>query len=717
MPLTSRTIRCITVAGAILFILAVSSSWIIQDSEDNGWGVYKGDEKSTSYSAFNQINTSNVGNLQNAWTFEMDDVPAGESPITSQSNPIIVDGVMYANSGKQWVYAVNAQTGKQLWAFKALADGEPTAASRGVTYWANGEDKRIIYSAGNYLIAINAKTGKLIPTFGDKGKVNLNVGVRDDPSKISVTLTTPGSIFKDLIIIGSRLPDFYGAAPGYIRAYHCKTGKLVWTFHTIPHPGEIGYDTWPKDAYKYAGGVNCWAGMSIDKQRGMVFLALGSPTYDYYGADRIGANLFGNCVLALDAATGKYKWHFQTVHHDIWDYDLASPPNLVTIQRDGKSIDAVAQATKHGFIFVLNRETGEPLYPVEERKVPASNLPGEVAYPTQPFPLKPKPFVRQSMTEDDLTNYSPADHEAILTKFRSVRYEGLFTPPDLKGTISLPATRGGANWGGPAFDPSTNYLYVRGHNLPEIQTIVDANKQFTAQNNTLYEAGRVTYMKHCASCHGPERKGIPPSFPSISDLKGRKAEKEVLQKIHQGGGAMPGFKGILSINEEKAIMAFLYDKKNVKIEVPQVSQSGKEPVRFMNTTAYATWSDPSGNPAMKGPWATLSALNLSTGEYEWQVPVGNDEKLQEKGGPATGLLARSGPMVTAGGLVFISGAADKKLWAFDKKTGKLIWETTLPAANNANVCSYMLKGKQYVALSVGGTKEKPSGSIMTFALP
>ena len=421
--------------------------------------------------------------------------------------------------------------------------------------------------------------------------------------------------------------------------------------------------------------------------------------------------------MALDAATGNYKWHFQTVHHDIWDYDLPCPPNLVTVQQDGKDIDAVAQATKQGFIFVLNRETGIPIFPVEERNVPASNLPGEVAWATQPFPLKPKPFVKQSMTEDDLTHYSDADHDAILKQFRSVRYEGLFTPPDLKGTISLPATRGGANWGGCAFDPTTNYLYVRGHNLPEIQTIVDANKQFAVQNNTLFEKGRVTYLKHCGACHGTEKNGIPPSFPPLLDLKGRKTEKEILEKIRKGGGAMPGYKGVLTIQEENAIVAFLYDKKDAKIEVPQAINNAEEPIRYMNTTAYATWSDPSGNPALKTPWATLSCLNLSTGEYEWQIPIGNDEKRQEKGAPPTGLLARSGPMVTAGGLVFISGAADKKLWAFDKKTGKLIWETTLPAANNANVCSYFVKGKQYIALSVGGTKENPSGSIMAFALP
>ncbi|MFN4145873.1 MAG: pyrroloquinoline quinone-dependent dehydrogenase [Runella sp.] len=712
MTKLTKITTCLIVGLGVVFVVS------FQKSDDNGrtWATYKADEKSTSYSPLDQINLTNVGSLKNVWTAQFNDTPQGDPPGSSQSNPIIVDGVMYANSAKQWVYALDATTGQQLWAFKALDDGEPTAASRGVTYWEKGQDKRILYSAGNYLMAINAKTGKLIPTFGNKGRINLNVGVRDDPSKISVTLTTPGSIFKDLIIIGSRLPDFYGSAPGYIRAYHCQTGKLVWTFRTIPYPGEFGYDTWPKDAYKYAGGVNCWGGMSIDSQRGMVFLALGSPSYDFYGADRKGSNLFGNCVLALDAATGKYKWHFQTVHHDLWDYDLPCPPNLVTITKDGKKVDAVAQATKHGFIFVLDRDTGVPLFPVEERKVPPSYLPGEEAWPTQPFPLKPKPFVRQHMTEDDLTHYSDADHEALLKQFRSVRYEGLFTPPDLKGTISLPATRGGANWGGAAFDPNTEYLYVRGHNLPEIQTIVDANKHFAAQNNTLYERGRVTYLKHCATCHGPERKGIPPTFPSLVGLKGKKTEKLILEKIRRGGGAMPGYKGVLTAQEENAIMAFLYDKLDAKIEVPQTLATKEEPLRYMNTSAYATWSDPSGNPALKTPWATLNALNLSTGEYEWQIPIGNDEKRQQSAEP-TGLLARSGPMVTAGGLVFISGAADKKLWAFDKKTGKQVWETTLPAANNANVCSYFVKGKQYIALSVGGTPENPSGSIMAFALP
>lgn len=704
-------------AAIILWLVGCQSGNDADRSTHQAWSAYKGDEHSSSYSSLDQINLSNVSQLENAWTFQMSDLPYGEDPVSSQSNPIIIDGVMYVNSGKQTVYAIDALTGEEIWSCKTLEEGQPSAASRGVSYWESGDDQRILYSAGNSLLAIDAKTGKLIPSFGTNGRVNLNEGVRDEPENISVTLTTPGRIFKDLIIIGSRLPDFYGAPPGYIRAYHCKTGELVWTFHTIPHPGEPGYETWPPDAYKYAGGVNCWAGMSIDSERGMVFLALGSPSYDFYGADRIGENLYGNCVLALDAATGSYQWHFQTVHHDVWDYDLPSPPSLVTLNQDGKEIEAVAQMTKHGFVFVLDRDTGEPVYPVEERNVPASNLPGEETWPTQPFPTKPKAFVKQFMTEDDLNHYSEEDHNAILEQFRSVRYEGLFTPPDLKGTLSLPATRGGANWGGAAFDPSTNYLYIRGNNLPEIQTIVDIDKHFAARDNSVFERGRVVYQQHCATCHGPEKNGNPPDFPSLASLKGSMDEAEALEKVRMGGGKMPGYKGVLSNAEESAIMAFLYDRTGQVADASEVGADTTKEIRYGNITPYRTWSGPSGNPAMKGPWGTLNALNLSTGEYAWQIPLGNDEKLQAILGEQTGLLGRSGPMVTAGGMVFISGAEDKKLWAFDKKTGDLVWETILPAANNANVCSYSVNGKQFVALSVGGTTENPSGSVMTFALP
>ena len=605
--------------------------------KERTWSIYKGDANSSNYSPLDQINVSNVSQLKHAWTFTMQDKKTGSKPGRSQCNPIIVDGILYATSASQWAYAISAETGKQIWSFDPFNGGEDGEVNRGLAYWENGDDRRILFSAANYLYALDARTGKPIPEFGVNGRVDLKVGLRDSTKDFFVSSTSPGIIYKDLIIMGCRVPDVYGAQPGYIRAYNCQTGKLVWTFHTIPLPGEAGYETWPKDAYKVVGGVNNWAGMSLDINRGIVFLALGSPSYDFYGTDRKGANMYGNCVLALNAATGKHVWHFQTVHHDLWDYDLPAPPNLVTINRDGKQIDAVAQITKQGFVFVLNRETGESLFPIEERKVPSSNLPGEEAWPTQPFPLKPKPFARQWITEQDLTNYSPADHDSLLKKFRSLRYEGLYTPPDLKGTLQFPGTRGGGEWGGAAFDPATTYLYIKSNDAPDIQTIVTGTKQMSAEQ----------------------------------------AATSQLETVDR------------------------YARQD----------------QFVNSTGYKTWKDPSGNPAITPPWGTLNALNLSTGEYEWQIALGNDSLRQEKGAPETGQEGKAGPIITAGGVLFISGTDDNKLRAVDKATGKLLWQTTLPAIANATACTYLVNGKQYVALSVGGTIENPSGFIMAFALP
>jgi quinoprotein glucose dehydrogenase len=624
---------------ALLFFAACKSG----GDNDRTWAVYKADANSSNYSPLDQINVSNVAQLKLAWTFAINDkATSGTRP--SQCNPIIIDGVLYAKSANQWAYAVNAQTGEQLWSFDPFNGGEGGEVNRGLTYWESGDDRRILFTANNQLFALDARTGKFITSFGNTGKVDLRVGLRDTSENIFVSATSPGIIYKDLIIMGCRVPDVYGAQPGYIRAYNCQTGKLVWTFHTVPLPDEPGYETWPKDAYKVIGGVNNWAGMSLDNRRGMVFLALGSPSYDFYGTDRKGTNLYGNCVLALDAATGKHIWHYQTVHHDLWDYDLPAPPNLVTVRRDGKDIDAVAQITKQGFVFVFNRETGESLFPIEERKVPASRLPGEEAWPTQPFPLKPKPFARQWITESDLTDYSVADHDSLVKKFRSLRYEGLYTPPDLKGTLQLPGTRGGGEWGGAAFDPATTFLYIKSNDAPDIQTIVTGDQQSPASEHPTQKTNQV-----------------------VSQLE----------------------------TEER--------------------YAGAD--QYLNITGYRTWKDPSGNPAITPPWGTLSALNLSTGEYEWQIPLGNDETRQQGGTLETGQEGKAGPVVTAGGLIFISGTEDKKLRAFDKSTGKLLWQTALSSVNNATACTYQVKGKQYVALSVGGTKENPSGFIMAFALP
>jgi quinoprotein glucose dehydrogenase len=712
MKFVEQSIKAIAMI-AMLFLVGCESD----KKRERTWSVYKADANSSNYSPLDKINTSNVNQLQRAWTFKINDQKSGARPAISQCNPIIVDGVMYAVSAQQWAYAINATTGEQIWSFDPFDGKENGGPNRGVTYWESGNDKRILFAGGDKLFALDARTGKPLNTFGENGKVDLNVGVRDDPKAISVTLTTPGIIYKDLIIVGSRLPDLYGSPPGYVRAYNCKTGALVWTFHTIPLPEEAGYETWPKDAYKSVGGANNWAGMSVDSKRGLVFMALGSPTYDFYGADRAGQNLYGNSVLALDASTGKYAWHFQTIHHDMWDYDLPAPPTLVTVRKNGKEIDAVAQLTKHGFVFVFNRETGESLFPIEERPVPKSTIPGEESWPTQPFPLKPKPYSRQYITVADLTNYSPADHDALVKQFKSLRYEGLFTPPDLKGTLMLPGTRGGIEWGGAAFDPATNILYFRSNDAPDIQTIIKGSME--AQQGTLLEQGLALYTTYCASCHGTEKKGNPPTYPSLVNLKERMTREAVQEKIRKGAGVMPGYASVLNQDQQNAILAFVHELPTNAEQAGRVEkkQTQNAPTRYLNTTGYITWKDPSGNPAITLPWGTLHALNLSTGEYEWQIPLGNDEQRQGKGAAQTGLEGKAGPVVTAGGLIFISGSEDKKLRAFEKSTGKLLWETTLPAMSNATACAYEANGKQFVALSVGGTTENPSGFIMAFSLP
>ncbi|KAA6441262.1 PQQ-binding-like beta-propeller repeat protein [Dyadobacter flavalbus] len=709
-------IKNFVLAPAIMAFIALVAYQTRND--DRSWSIYKADAESTSYSALDQINTSNVSKLVPAWTFEMKDMKDGSRSGSSECNPIIVDGVMYATSAKHWAYAVDAETGKLIWSFDPFDGAEGGGVSRGVTYWEDGSDKRILFTGGDVLFALDARTGKPVQEFGKSGKVSMNIGLRDDPETISVIPTSPGIVYKDLLIMGAEVSELYGAQPGYIRAYNCRNGKLEWTFHTIPLPGEPGYETWPPDAYKYAGGVNDWAGMSLDIKRGIVFLALGSPSYDFYGADRKGKNLYGNSVVALDAATGKYIWHYQLVHHDLWDYDLPAPPNLVTVQRNGEAVDAVAQITKHGFVFVFNRENGEPLFPIEERKVPASTIPGEASWPTQPFPVLPKPFARQFMTEKDLTHYSDAGNDSIVKKFRSMRYEGLFTPPDLKGTLMLPGTRGGAEWGGAAYDPSSSVLFVKSNDSPEIQTIVKVDAEKEAKDQTVFDQGKSIYMTYCVACHGKDKNGDEPTYPSLIGLKNRMTREAALDKIKKGGGKMPAFASVVK-GKEKGIIAFLYDKEqnSGKVTKTETGQTKAGADKYLNLTAYGHFRDPDGNPALRPPWGTLSAINLTSGEFEWQVPLGNNERLHEEGTPETGQEGSAGPIVTAGGLVFISGTNDRKLRAFDKKTGKLLWQTLLPGVANATACTYMTHGKQYVALSVGGSKVNPSGYIMSFKLP
>jgi len=717
-----------------LFVMFLYGGCQAVHNQYRTWSVYKADAKSSSHSPLKQINKENVKQLKLAWTFRLNDATEGARSSSSEANPIIIDGVMYASSARHRVYAINAGTGEQIWSFDPFNGGRGGGIYRAVTYWEDGNDKRILFTAGDNLFAVDARTGKPISTFGLDGKVSMNVGMRGDPAKISVIPTSPGIVYKDFLILGNEVSELYGAEPGYVRAYNIRTGKLEWTFHTIPHPGEFGYDTWPKDAWKYAGGVNDWGGMCLDEKRGMVFLALGSPAYDFYGADRPGKGLFGNCVVALDAKTGKYIWHFQTVHHDLWDYDLPASPNLVTVIHNGKKIDAVAQTSKLGFLYVFNRETGEPLFPIEERPVPVSDVPGEQSWPTQPFPLKPKPYARQHISVEDLSNYSQASHDDLLKRFNSVRYEGLFTPPSLKGNINLPGTSGGSNWGGGAFDPYTGIFYVRSSESPGADLLKKVEPEKPPGNQTAFNEGKVLYTNFCASCHAANKKGDADN-PSLIDLQSRMKDEEVLGKIRTGSGKMPGFASIME-GKDEAIMSFLFDKeiarpsKEVSFlreinnseaanDAASVSKVAA-PDRYLDLLAYSKFKDIDGRWGIKPPWGTLNAINLNTGEYEWTITLGNEPLQQEKGAPETGAGANPGPIVTAGGLVFIGanyGGNNNKFRAYDKATGKLLWESSIPGTASSSASTFMSGKKQYIAVSVAGGAANPAGYIMAFALP
>lgn len=701
---------------SILFFIALIIFSSCSQSERNvSWPIYKGDSESTSYSSLSQINKTNVDQLKIAWTFQPRDVTDGATFGKYECNPIIIGDVMYATSARHWLYAINARTGEKIWSFDPFY-GEPGGGMyRGVTYWEEGEDKRILFTAGNHLFAVDAKTGEPISSFGQKGKVNLNIVQEGDTLAGWVIPTSPGIVYNDLIILGSEVSERYGAAPGYIRAYHVKTGELTWTFHTIPLPGEPGYETWPPDAWRYVGGANNWGGMSLDEKKGIVYAPTGSPTYDYYGADRKGKNLYGNCILALDATTGKLIWYFQTVHHDVWDYDIPSPPNLVTVEKDGKKVDALAQTTKTGFLFVLNRETGESLFPIEERVVPKTNIPGEETWPTQPFPLKPDPYVRHMITEDDLTDRTPAARDSVLKVFRSLRYEGIYTPPDAQGTLLVPGSRGGSEWGGAAYDPDTHIIYINANESPEISRVKKAKKQTPiAKDQTVYQVGKKLYMDNCANCHGVDRKGVH-NNPSLIDIDKKLTSEAVWNKIALGGGRMPGFGSVLGGHKEE-IIAFLFELEKNKPYRKRTTFTDTTST-YQNVTAYGYFLDHERHPAIKPPWGTLNAINLNTGDLLWKVPLGNYPELQQEGAPPTGTENYGGPVVTAGGLIFIGATRDKKFRAFDKDNGLLLWETDLPGNGHASPSTYMIDGKQYIAISVTGEKENPDGYIISFALP
>jgi len=675
---------------------------------DQEWSVYSGGPESIHYSKLTQINRDNVDRLQVAWTFDSgDSFPGSEN----ECNPIVVNGVLYATTPKINVVALDAATGKLLWRFDPNLGLHVVGKmrSRGVTYWSDGKEQRIFVAVRQYLYSLDAQTGKPVGNFGDSGRIDLRDNLGREP-KNWVTMTSPGIVYKDLLIIGSSMAETLPDSPGDIRAYDIRSGKLRWSFHTIPHPGEFGEHTWPKDAWTYSGAANDWAGLSLDVNRGWVFAATGSAASDFYGVDRTGDDLFADSVIALKALTGERVWHFQTVRHDIWDRDLPAPPNLVTIFRGGQPLDAVAQITKSGYVYLFDRDTGAPLFPVEYKKYPKSDLEGEVTADTQPLPVAPEPFARQRLTADMLTRRTPQAHDEALSRFRQLRSNGQFMPGSREGTIIFPGFDGGAEWGGAAFDPETHLLYVNANEMAWVLRLIEPAL------NTGNTSGKRIYLRECSSCHGADLQGTPPEFPSLVGLGSRYSDSDVSALVAQGAGRMPGFER-LGEDGMRAVVDYVYS--GIDRSAKTAGPSPTAP-KFMSD-GYHKFLDADGYPAIEPPWGTLTAINLDTGKFVWRCPLGEYPELAAQSLKSTGTENYGGPVVTAGGLLFIAATNfDNKFHAFDKDTGKLLWETKLPAAGNATPSTYWVSGRQFVVIVAGGGKSKgvpSSASIVAFALP
>jgi quinoprotein glucose dehydrogenase len=691
----------------------VSTSSSDQTRQD--WPVYNGGQDQDHYSALSQINRSNVKNLVIAWKYD-----SGEQG-GLETNPVIVGRVLYAYTPSHKVIALDAASGKLIWKFDPEVPG--FARARGVSYWTDGTESRIFAPVANFLYCLNAKTGKILPGFGENGRIDLRKGLRDDYASQSITLTSPGTIYKDLIIVGGQNPETHPAPPGDIRAFDVHTGALRWTFHTIPHPGEFGYDTWPKDAWKNAGAANNWAGMTLDVQRGILYVPTGSAVFDFYGGDRIGNDLFADSLIALDAGTGKRIWHFQGVHHDLWDRDFPAPPVLVTLTRNGKRVDAIAQTTKSGFVFVFDRTNGEPLFPIKESNYPPSTVPGEQTSPTQPLPEAPAPYSRQSITADMLTTRTPEAHAWAVKQFSTFVSGGQFIPPTVdKLTVDMPGFAGGAEWGGPAVDPNTGVLYVNANDTAWLVGLT--------QPPPPGSLGEQIYQNQCSVCHGINRRGSPPAIPALIGIEGILTDQEIADTIHNGKGRMPAF----SLNDEQtqAVVRYLtkYPQQqqrrpqNGKAQVPAEMKPGASSVNNempYKTIGFRRFTDPDGYPAIVPPWGTLSAIDLNTGEYLWKIPFGEYPELVAKGMRDTGSDNYGGPVLTAGGLLFIGATVfDQKFRAYDSRSGEVLWETELPFSGLATPATYMVDGKQYVVIAASGgqTNPKPSGGMyIAFALP
>jgi quinoprotein glucose dehydrogenase len=666
-------------------------------SAGRDWALYGG-EGGRRFSNLTQITRANVSRLQQAWRFDM--AEAGDP----QTHPLAIGGVVYAYTPSLDTIALDGATGKLIWRFQSgVKAGGP---QRGLAMWRHGREKRLFANAGSFLYALDPATGKLLADFGEGGRIDLRAGLDRDPDKISVALTGPGTVWRDMIVMSFRTAESAPAAPGDIRAFDVRTGKLRWVFHTIPHPGEPGYESWPPDYWKTGGGANAWAGMVLDEKRGVIFAPTGSAVSDFYGYDRIGDDRYANSLLALDASTGKLLWHFQGVHHDVADRDFPSPPVLLTMKHDGRNVEAVAQATKQGFLFVLDRLTGKPIFSVNEMPVPPSDVPGERVAETQPVPSLPAPYARQHLSEALLTNRTPQAHQWALEQFRSFANDGPFPHMRLgRQSIAFPGFDGGAEWGGQAADAKRGILYLNANDVAWTGGLVE--------NHAAASLGEGLYQDNCAACHGADRKGSPPAFPSLVDS--RLAAEQMADVVHSGRGRMPAFN--IQGDNLAALLTFVRsgEDKELAAAIATPATADRPPYRF---TGYRKFLDPEGYPAVAPPWGTLSAIDLNSGTYLWRIPLGEYPSLTDK---STGSENYGGPILTAGGVLFIGATLyDKKFRAFDPRDGKLLWEATLPYAGNATPITYIASGRQYVLIQADNARDKKAeqgAAYVAFALP
>jgi quinoprotein glucose dehydrogenase len=585
---------------------------------------YGGDPGAMRYSTLTQINAQNAGQLKEVWRYDL----GGASTIENQ--PIVVNGILYG-VGVNTVYALDAATGKTKWECPLMTQSGRNP--RGLTFWTDGKERRVIVAKANLMTALDADTGKPIPSFGKEGTIDLNDQLRGKASENRVGMASPAGIYKDILITHGGVNEVTPASPGDLRGWDVRSGKLLWTFHTIPYPGEEGYDSWPKDAYLKAGGANAWTGVSLDDKRGILFATTGSGADDFYGGDRLGNNLYANSLIAIDASTGKKLWHFQAVHHDLWDADFACQATLSTMMVNGKSVDVVIATPKDGYVYIFDRVTGKPMFPIDEKPVPAATAPGDVASPTQPIPRVTPPLSwAQTITENDLTNRTPEAHAAVLAHFKTMLSGPMFTPPDFKReTIVVPGFAGGVEWGGIMTDPVNHVAFFNSERIAWYSSVMDR---------------------------------VAP----------------------RGGG-------------------------------PDV-----EPHSRYSTQGYRSFRDPDGYPATAPPWGTLTAVDLNTGKFLWNIPFGEYPELAAKGLKDYGSENYGAGVVTGGGLLIIASAvADPHFKVYDTKTGKLISSTPLPFPGIASPATYMVDGKQYVAFATSSGRDrktdKNGSMLVVYALP